>query len=636
MTGVWGRIARVNLSNGTVSYEEPRWEFYRQYMGGRNIALYFLLHEVPAGSDPLGEDNKLIVATSVVTGSDFPGTSRFTVAAKSPLTGGYGESEAGGWFGAELKRAGFDAVIVEGRAPQPVYIWIKNDNIEIRDASHIWGKSIGDGWDIIANSVGDPQVRILQIGPAGENLVRFACIASDLGNFCGRCGLGAVMGAKRLRAIAVRGTQELHVHNKVLLKDLTGWFRKNYRQNPGLIAKQVFGTAESVLPLNENGMLPTRNFSEGSFEEADRISAEELRRRFAAGSKACRGCPVACKRRVRGSGIEERYGGPEYETIGSLGSNCGIGDLSAICKANELCNKYGLDTISTGVTIAFAMECCEKGLLKSDRAKTLRFGNAETVLELCRQIAFREGLGDLLAEGVARAAKHIGKGAEEFAMHVKGQEVPAHEPRGKWLVGLGYAVSPTGADHLQAAHDTFFSRPPNVEARYGFTDVSDLWGFGIYQPMPATSISKDKVRMFTILQRWWSLHNVLDICIFVSSPRYRMTSLCQLGKLVHAVTGWETHAWELLRVGEIGITLARVFNVREGFGKEDDRLPNRFHMPLPYLYNSTHPGIPKHDFNMALSLYYELMGWDETGIPKTWKLIDLGIDWAEQFLKRHR
>lgn len=632
--GYWGRIARIDLTSGSIRYEEPGWQFYRRYLGGRNIALHYLLQELAPGTDPFGPENKLVIATSVITGTDFPGSSRFTVAAKSPLTGGYGESEAGGWFGPELKKAGFDALIIEGKAPRPVYIWVHDGHIEIRDADHLWGKSIGDGWEMLRKEIGDPLVRVLQIGPAGERRVRFACIASDLRNFCGRSGLGAVMGAKNLRAIAARGTYKVPVYDKDALKELILWFGRNFRKNPGIVEKQKLGTALNVLPLNEMGLLPTRNFREGSFEGAESISGEALRERFLLRGEGCRACPVACKRVVRGPGIDGRYGGPEYESIGSLGSNCGVADLAAVCKANEVCNRYGLDTISTGVAIAFAMECFEKGLLTKEETEDLelRFGNAEALIAMCEKIALRQGIGDLLAEGSWRAAQTIGKGAERLTMTVKGQEMPAHEPRGKWGVGLGYAVSPTGADHLQAAHDTWFDRPPNLEEEYTYIDVSDLWPFGVYQPVSAETLGPDKVRMFTFLQRWWSLHNVLDLCIFVSAPEYRMTNLCHLAHLVRASTGWNVNVWELLRAGELGITMARAFNVREGFGSKDDRLPQRFFESMTYL-GGKRAGISREEFERAVSLYYALMGWDREGIPQEWKLVDLGVPWIAELLR---
>jgi aldehyde:ferredoxin oxidoreductase len=313
------------------------------------------------------------------------------------------------------------------------------------------------------------------------------------------------------------------------------------------------------------------------------------------------------------------------------------GDLAAVCKANEICNRYGLDTISTGVTIAFAMECFEKGLLtkKETEGLELRFGNAEALIAMCEKIALRQGIGDLLAEGSWRAAQVIGKGAERLTMTVKGQEIPAHEPRGKWGVGLGYAVSPTGADHLQAAHDTSFDCPPNPEEEYTYIDVSDLWPFGIYEPVPAEDLGPEKVRMFTFLQRWWSLHNVLDLCIFVSAPEYRMTGLRHLEELVRSATGWNVNEWELLRAGELGITLARVFNVREGFRRQDDWLPERFFETLK-IRDREKKGISKESLCQAISLYYLLMGWDEEGVPYEWKLIDLGVPWAVDMLRSCR
>ena len=410
------------------------------------------------------------------------------------------------------------------------------------------------------------------------------------------------------------------------LRAVIKWFGENYTKNQGLSEKGRMGTMLGVVPMSEMGLLPTRNFREGSFSLAEEIGGENLHATLVGAREGCRACPVRCKRVVTGEQLDKRYGGPEFESIGSLGSNCCIGDPNALVKANELCNSLGLDTISTGVTIAFAMECFEARILTYDDTdgENIRFGNASAMLQLIEMIGLRRGIGGLLAEGSLRAAEKLGRGSERFSMSVKGQELPAHDPRGKWAVALGYAVSPTGADHLQAAHDTWFERDPHPEIPYGFVDVSDLWPFGIYEPMEATSLDAKKVRAFAVLQRWWSLHNVLDLCIFVSTPEYRMTGLDRLVEITHAVTGWNVTDSELLRAGELGITLARMFNYREGFSRADDRLPERLYEDLPYCHGS-HPGISRDEFSSALSLYYSLMGWDAEGQPHEWKKIELGL-----------
>ncbi len=626
MEGYTGRIAHIDLDRREVLVEKPEWGFYRHYLGGRNLALHYLLKEIPQGADPLSPENVIVVSTSILTGSDYPGTSRFSVAAKSPLTGGFGEAEAGGWFGPELKRAGFDALVIRGRAAIPTYIWVHDSEVELRHANVAWGLETANGHEALLADVGDQKARVLQIGPAGERLVRFACLASDLRNFCGRCGLGAVFGSKQLRAIVARGTKQPEMHDPATVRDLSAWFGKHFPENEGLRTKGLMGTMLGVTSMSELGLLPTRNFQHGSFEAAESIGGEHLHSELVKEREGCRACPVRCKRVVTGSQFDTRYGGPEFESVGSLGSCCGVGDPEVVVRANERCNALGLDTISTGVTIAFAMECSQRGLLPTGFADgiDIRFGNGDALLALCELIAKREGAGNLLAEGSLRASRVIGRGAEQYSMTVKGQELPAHDPRGKWGVALGYAVSPTGADHLQSAHDTWFEREPHPEIEFSYMDVSDLYPFGIYAPMKAARLDATKVVAFAQLQKWWSLHNVLDLCIFVSAPEYRMTGLRELVALTQAITGWNVTDQELLRAGELGITLARLFNALEGETAGSDVLPNRLHAPLPF-GEGTHPGVPREEFAAARELYYQLLGWDAEGHVLPWKEQELAV-----------
>jgi len=642
--GAMGKILRVNLTTQAITEETPGPDFYRVYMGGRNIALYYLLKELPTNIDAFSPENKLVFATSILTGTMIPCSPRFTAAAKSPLTGAYGEAEAGGWWGPELKFAGFDAVIVDGASSKPVYLWICNGKAEIRDAEQLWGKETGTVQELIRSELGDDKIRVLQTGPAGENLVRFACISNELRHFCGRSGLGAVMGSKKLRAIAVRGSEKVKVKNQEKIKEFTKWFVQNLPNHPNLKPHKVLGTSRYVVPNNEMGLLPTRNFREGVFEDVDTLSAEHLHETICKETESCYACPVKCKRVVQAETpkfkIEPQYGGPEYETLASLGSVCGVGDIAVVCKANDLCGRYCLDSISTGVTIAFAMECHEQGLipqkyLESLNGLELKFGNGDAMLKLIEMIAYRKGIGDVLAEGSYRSAMQFGHGAEQYAMTVKKQELPAHDPRGKTGVGLGFAVSPTGADHLNAAHDPWFEPEGEPEKRLNFMDITDLHEFGILKPLPATDFGPEKVRMFVHLQYLWSLYNVLDLCIFVGVPEHRMTTLQQLVELVEAVTGWKTGIWDLAKAGERGITMARVFNVKEGFTPADDVLPERLHQPLQ---GGPLEGarIDKEAFEKAKFLYYDMMGWDPHGVPRRGKLVELGIDWLDQYLAQQR
>jgi len=639
--GATGKILRINLTNGDVAVEKQNPLFYRVYMGGRNIALYYLINEVSSKVDPFDNENKIIFATSVITGTLIPGSSRFTVAAKSPLTNGYGEAEAGGWWGPELKFAGYDAVIVEGKSVNPVYIWICNDKVEIRDAAYLWGKETGEVYKAIKEELGDSKTRIVQIGPAGEKLVRFANISNELIHFAGRTGLGAVMGSKKLRALAVRGTGEVVVKNKIKIQEYAHWFAKNRLLSPCIKPLSKLGTSRYVSALSKMGILPTKNFYQGTFKGAEKISGEYLAESILKKTEGCYACPVRCKRVVEVDKpelvIESQYGGPEYESVASLGSNCGIDDIEVVCKANELCARYGMDTISTGVTISFAMECYEKGIISKEQLSglELKFGNSDAFLKIILMIANREGIGNILAEGSYRAAKQFGSSAEKYAMTVKKQELPLHEGRGKWGVALGYAVSPTGADHLQAAHDPWFEQQGDSSKEIDFIDITDMNLFGIIEPIAATSLSPEKVRLFIHLQYLWSLHNVLDLCILVSVPESRMIKLEDLVKLVGDVTGWKTSIWDLVKAGERGITMARAFNTLSGFTSNDDILPERLHEPLPDgPLKGTY--IDKKSLTDAISLYYEMMGWDIKGIPNKGKLIELGIGWINKLLSKYR
>ncbi|HGJ64276.1 TPA: aldehyde ferredoxin oxidoreductase, partial [bacterium] len=451
------KVLRIDLSEHKIDIEEPEEYIYHTYLGGAALAVHYLLKELPKGIDPFSPENIIVFTCSVITGAPISGASRFTVASKSPLTGGYGESEAGGWWGPELKKAGFDAIIIKGKSLNPVYIWIHDGEVEIKDASNLWGMVTGDSQDIIKNELGDDKIRVLQIGPGGENLVRYACIVNELKHFNGRTGLGAVMGSKNLKAIAVRGTKNIEIANEDSAKDIVKWLRDNYVYKPHDMHDE--GTARLVPALSEGGILPTQNFKQGSFENALDISGTRMKETILVRRGTCYACSVACKREVkvdeRGFHASPKYGGPEYETIGSLGSLCRVGDLPAIAMGNEICNKYAIDTISAGVAIAFAMECYENGILtKEDTGGIeLNFGNAEAMVKMTEMIGKREGLGNILAEGVKKASEMIGKGSEKYAMHSKGQELPMHEPRGKRSLLYAYSISPTGADHMEAPHD---------------------------------------------------------------------------------------------------------------------------------------------------------------------------------------
>ena len=466
MYGSNERILRVNLTTGSLVQETLSEDFYRLYPGGKALAGYFLLNEIPPHTDPFAPENVLVIANGLLTGAPISTATRYIVSARSPLTNGYGESEAAGFWGPELKMAGFEAIVITGRATHPVYLWIHDGQVELRQAGHLWGRETAAVQEMIRQELGDEKIRVLQIGIAGENLVRFAGITNDLRHFNGRNGMGAVMGSKNLRAVAVRGNQRYQgiAHDPETLMELGRKIAKNVRENPLSWDLQQRGTPGLVEPLNAGGILPTRNFQQGVFENVDDVKWEAYEKQILTARRSCYACAIRCKREVAIEGRVSPYGGPEYESVGAFGPNCGISDLQVIAKANELCNAYMLDSISTGSTIAFAMECFEHGLidLEDTDGIELRFGNTEAMLQMIERIAHRQGFGNLLAEGSLRAARKIGGEAEFFAMQVKGQELAMHEPRGKYNVGMGYAISEIGADHLVVTHDPALANPDSL------------------------------------------------------------------------------------------------------------------------------------------------------------------------------
>jgi aldehyde:ferredoxin oxidoreductase len=612
--GYTGKILRVNLTDKQTTIEEPDGRFYREYFGGTALIGYYLLKELKPGIDPLGPENKLVFSAGVLSGVPAAGCGRSGVGAKSPLTGGWGDGQSGGFWPAELKRAGWDAIIVEGKADKPVYLWIKDDQAEIRDAAHLWGKTTAEVDSKLKDELGDKRVRVAQIGPAGEKLVRVAAIANDINRYYGRCGLGAVMGSKMLKAIAVRGSNSLKVANQEKVREIAGATAEVIKRFMGGFAS--YGTAGGVGGLNAMGILPTRNFSEGQFEGFEKISGQAMAETILVDTDNCSACPVNCKRVVEVGppyNVERVYGGPEYETVGSLGSLCGIDDLKAIAHGNQTCNALGLDTIGTGTTIAFAMECFENGILteKDTGGIELRFGNADAMMKMVEMIGRREGLGDILAEGAKRAAEKIGGGASQYAMQIKGQELPMHDPRGKVGLGIGYAVSPTGADHMHNIHDLEFMRVNPT--------MSTL---GIQEPLDPHDLGPSKVRAFWYLVNWQHFKNCAITCMFLPYDPNRMA------ELVSAVTGWNTSAWELEKVGERALALARLFNAREGFTAKDDFVPERLYKSV-----STGPqqgkGLDREAFQGAIESYYGMAGWDaETASPAAAKLAELDLAWA--------
>jgi len=629
--GSTGNLLYIDLSDGSIRKETMPENLYRLYPGGKALAAYLLLKNIAPGVEPLSPENVLVLANGLLTGAPLSTATRFTAAAKSPLTGAYGESEAGGYWGPELKMAGYEAIIVHGRAKSPVFISIYNEKVEIRDARHLWGRDPDFVQETVRQELGDKLIRVLQIGVAGENLVRYAAISHEMHHFNGRTGMGAVMGSKNLKAIAVRGTSRYlqNAHDSKKLARLGKTLSVQVKDHPQGWDMQVKGTPGVTGGINAAGTLPTRNFRQGSFEGAANVSWDAYNKDLMKGRGTCYACAVHCKPVVSISArfeVNGEYGGPEYEAIAGFSSNCGVDDLSAVAKANELCNRYGLDTISTSSSIAFAMECFERGMigLEETGGVDLRFGNPDAMIEMIESIAHRSGFGNLLAEGVRHISQVIGQGSSQFAMHVKGEELGMHDPRGKVGVGLGYAVSETGGDHVVSYHDTVVANPDSIT----FKGAIPL---GITEAMPPRELSARKVAAYAILENWSSLGKVIGFCYFGPAPR-SFIQADQVQEAVQAATGWDLSIQDLLRIGERATNLARIFNLREGYSRQDDTLPERLFTPLE---NGalTGVGISKPEFEQAMTELYHVKGWDpESTIPTRERLRLLDIEWAADLL----
>lgn len=625
-----GRILHVDLTEGKTWVETPPESFYRKYGGGSGMGVYYVLKEVPKGADPLGPENVLTVFVGPATGLPISGQSRVVVNAKSPLTGAIGDSQGGGFFPAEMKFAGYDGIVIRGRAPKPVYLWIKDGEAEIRDATHLWGKITGDVEDLIRKELGDDKVQVLQIGPAGEKMVRIANILNMVNRANGRTGMGAVMGSKNLRAIAVRGTGKISAADPEALQRLFRAGTERIPQNPAVHFLHVHGTTGDVSGQHAVGGLPTHNFNEGQFAGYQSISGERMTETILKDRDTCFSCTVRCKRVVeteyKGRHVSPRYGGPEYETTAALGSYCGVADMNAVALANQICNQYGLDTISCGAIVAFAMECFEHGALtlEDTGGLELRFGNADAMVKTVEMIARREGLGNVLAEGSARAAKIIGKNAEDFLITFRGQEAPAHMPQAKRLMGLIYAVNPFGADHMSSEHDPFYEGGGDPLA------MPRLNVLGLTALQPAGSLTDEKVRFLVTTQKVYAAMDTYALCSFVYGVGWQLYGPDETVEMLRAATGWDITLNELLEVGERRINMMRAFNAREGFTREKDALPIKFFMPLKGDGPTAGVHYTHEQIEHAKDVYYRLCGWDPgTGNPTPQKLAALGLDWIE-------
>ena len=612
--GFMGQILRVNLSTGEIKAEAIKEKWARKYLGGSGLATRYLYDELPAGRDALGPENPLIFMTGPLTGTASASASRYSVVAKSPQTGIWGQANSGGSFGPALKRSGYDGLIFQGISSQPVYLKIEDGAAELCSAGDLWGKTVPDTEDLIQGT-GDAKYTIASIGPAGENLVRYAAIMNNKHRAAGRCGLGAVMGSKGLKAIACSGNQRVKI---------TGGdgFREAARRQIGFLDESMlkvvfdtFGTNMIADMVNVRGGYPTRNWQESYFDDIEAINAESISDSVLVEGVACFACPVTCGRNTaikEGKWQGNSGEGPEYETTNTLGAMCGISDINAITMANYLCNRYGLDTISTGSTIAFSMECFQRGILTPEMTGglDLEFGDADLVVELVEKIACRQGIGDLLAEGTQVMAQKLGQGSNHFAMQVKGLELPAYDPRAAKICGLGYVTANRGGDHITS----YVEAPTFIDVPLLVIDDSAIKDPFVADPREA--------RVVVDMENALSALDAIGCCKFMGMG---LTSQDMVDLLKYA-TGWDITLEEYLACGERNYNLARAFCIREGIERDSDNLPERLVQdPLPS-GPAENMLIERESLEAMKDAYYHFRGWDiATGKPSPEKLAELEL-----------
>ena len=624
-----GRILHVNLATGGLEVEHPPESFYRKYLGGSAMGLHYILQGTKPGTDGLDPDNVLTVMDSLLTGAPIAGQSRVTVNARSPLTDGIGDSQAGGFFPAELRFAGFTGIVIRGRSPEPVYLWIHDGEAELRPAGHLWGRTTSETEDLLKVELGDNKIEIAQVGPAGEKLVRLAAIMNMANRANGRTGMGAVMGSKNLKAIVARGSsKKLALADAAGLNKLARWGSAEIPNNADVIGLRNHGTESVLEAQHAAGTLPTFNYNAGQFDGYEAISGETMTATILKERDTCYACAVRCKRVVetewRGRPVEPRHGGPEYETAAVFGSYCGVDDLPAISLANKICNEHGLDTIGTGATVAWAMECFEKGLLtEAEIGFPAPFGDAAAMVRLTEMLATRQGIGDTLANGSRRAADLLGKG-HDLLITVKGAEAPAHMPQAKRSLGVVYAVNPFGADHQSSEHD------PMIEEGASDLYLGRLKLLGFDSPLELDSLGPDKVRFALKTQQFYSFLDTASLCQFVWGPAWSLYGPQETVDFVRAVTGWaDFDVDELMEIGERRLNMMRAFNAREGMGRREDRLPDKFFRPLTGTGPTAGVALDRAAIEGALDEYYRLAGWDgSTGNPTPDTLARLGLEWA--------
>jgi aldehyde:ferredoxin oxidoreductase len=612
--GYAGKILHIYLKTGKTQTEKLNMGYAKKYIGGIGLGMRLWLDNSKPNTDPLSPDNPLILTLGPISGTMFPtGGNGHAFVAKSPETFAIGEAVAHGTFGAELKRAGYDAIILKGKAEKPTYLWVDDDSVQLLDASHLMGKSPSETEETIKTELGDYYIRVAAIGTAGEKLTRIACIINEKTRAAGRTGLGAVMGSKNLKAIAVRGTHDIVPAEPDQFMDMVQEFHERMK-GPATKKYRTLGTPENVLVHNALYCMPTRNYKNAHFDGAEKVSGEVLNEKFVAKIIGCNSCAMRCEHEVVIP--EGPYKGTmtrmEYETLWAMGPYCGISRLDTIIKAMELANYYGMDAISTGVIAAFAMDCYENGILTKKDLDGIEanFGNSEALIQLIEKIGKREGIGDVLAEGVRIAAKKIGKGAEKLAQHIKGLEVTGYDLRCLKTAALGFAVSFRGADHN----------------RHG------AYAFDVKGKVDRLKAEKGRGKMVRDMEDMYAVIDSLIICKFSRGTYYK--GLEEMAKLYNVVTGIEMSDKELKQCGERINTVARLINIREGLGRKDDTLPWKvMNVPIPDEGPVQGAVVTQKELNLLLDDYYVSRGWTLEGVPTAAKLKELGMEGLTSVIK---
>ena len=609
MYGYQGKFLNVDLSAQDTQEMPLAEDDLKNFIGGASLAAKLIYGHVKKGMEPLAPESPLVFSTGPFTGTTIPMVSRYAVCGISPLTGYWGEATSGGTFPFRLKGSGYDGLFITGKANTPVYLYIDNGSAQLKDAAHLWGKDIYETQRILKDELGDTKPSVAGIGPAGEGLVRYACIMNDRGRAAGRCGLGALMGSKNLKAVVVAGNMKPELADSKKIKKLTKEVQAAVRGNLLTVAFREYGT----LMYTDMGMflgdVPAKYFTKSIFP-AEKVTGQALRQAYAVESAACLGCPIGCGREVRGFRPDlDSIDGPEYETVAAFGPLCMNFDLDSIIQANHLCNAYGIDTISAGVSIAYAMYLSEQGVLTKDKAGLeIKWGDGETVLKLVRMIINQEGIGKLLAQGTLRMAREFGRDQGEAAQ-VKGLEMAMHDPRAYHGMAISYATGPRGACHLKGDYYNVDLGPPVPELDI-FPGERMTAGGG-----KATSAAK--------YQSLKDLYDSLTLCKFAP------LSVTQISEILSGITGWKYEPQDILAAGDRSINIKRAISNKLGLTREDDKLPQICLQPLSE--GSTAGVVP--DMDRLLREYYEHRQWDwETGRPKKEKLIELGLVQAAEDL----